>query len=245
VKVIDGFTGQPLAGLPNGFLPYGPGFRKGGFVAVADLVAGGGQEIIVGPARGKQAVKIFDAAGVAVPLPALFPYGPDFTGGIRVAGGNVDGAGPDEIVTAPGRGEARVKAFDSSGAEVRNFLASPLAGGVFVAVADLNGDGLADILTSRDRGTRVRIFDGSNPGNMLADFNAYPSSPGVRIATVKVNGDDRFDLVVGPGFGGRKPVRVLNSPTPAVTDPLQELARFLAIEPSLAPGLFVAGGAYL
>src|SRR5215470_9649916 len=57
-----------------------------------------------------------------------------------------------------------VRVLDESGAVVRSFLAYPRSyrGGVNVAVGDVTGDGIHDIITGNDRGRAVvKVFDGS------------------------------------------------------------------------------------
>src|SRR4051812_46349965 len=83
-------------------------------------------------------------------------YDASFRGGVRVAVGDVTGDGVADIVTAPGRsGKPQIKVFDgTSGTEVANFMAyaENFRGGVYVAVADVNGDGHADVVTGADAG---------------------------------------------------------------------------------------------
>ena len=86
--------------------------------------------------------------------------------------GDVTGDGePDIVVGAGPGGGPHVRVFDGvTGAEVRSFFAyqcdpapAPcFPGGVFVAAADVTGDGRADIITGAGPGggPHVRVFDG-------------------------------------------------------------------------------------
>jgi uncharacterized protein YndB with AHSA1/START domain len=92
----------------------------------------------------------------------LLPYGPTYFGGIRVATGDLNGDGIEEIVTGPERNYAPwVRVFDQSGNLLHQFLAysSSYKGGVDVAVGDVNGDGKLDIATSMlYGGNQVKTF---------------------------------------------------------------------------------------
>ena len=78
------------------------------------------------------------------------PYGNNSQGGISVATGDLNGSGYDDIVTGPGRGSApEINVYDQTGKLLTQFQAYPSSvnGGVQVAVADLFGNGLEDIIT--------------------------------------------------------------------------------------------------
>src|SRR6185436_11554509 len=91
------------------------------------------------------------------PTRSFLAYPAQMSAGVRVATGDVNGDGFLDIVTGPGAGaQPHVKVFSgSSGAEIRSFFAyTPgFFGGVFVAAGDVDGDGLADIITGADAGT--------------------------------------------------------------------------------------------
>jgi hypothetical protein len=85
-------------------------------------------------------------------LSSFFAYDSSFTGGVRVAAGDVNGDGTVDIVTGAGPGGApHVKAFDGvTGVEFRSFLAGSPAfgGGVYVAASALSAaDTMPPVLT--------------------------------------------------------------------------------------------------
>jgi len=105
-------------------------------------------------------------------------YETSFTGGVRVAAGDVNNDGVADVMTVPGPGGGPlVRIWDGrTGAEIREWLAydSALRTGLFVAAGDTSGDGLADVITAPDAGTgpEVKVFNGTS-GALLSDFLAY------------------------------------------------------------------------
>jgi autotransporter-associated beta strand protein len=94
--------------------------------------------------------------------------------------------------------------------------------GIRVAVADMNGDGYDDIITTTPTGTgRLRVFDGltgqrftSGPfANEIAVFDGRLDK-GTFVAAGDLTGDGRADLLIGSALGGGK-VRVFDGVTGA------------------------------
>jgi hypothetical protein len=153
----------------------------------------------------------------------LMPFETDFSGGVRVAVGDVNADGVPDIVCGAGVGGApRVVVFDgATGRQLFSFFAYPdqdAAGnsnrlGVFVAVGDVTGDGAADVVTGigSGGGPRVRVFDGRTSG-VARDFFAYAPDflGGVRVAVGDVNADGFADIVTAPGPSGGPDVRLFD-----------------------------------
>jgi hypothetical protein len=166
---------------------------------------------------------------------SLTPY-PNFTGGAHVAVGDVNGDAIPDIIVAPGPGMAPlVRVYDGV---TGNLLAGPLGGfyaynsaftgGVWVAAADVNGDGYADIVTGPDAGLQspvVNVFSGA-PGQTgllpaaITSFSAIgdPNSAssfrgGVRVAAGNVTGDGRPEIVTSLGEAGAPVIRVFRGDT--------------------------------
>ena len=138
VKVFDGITLQVLAD----FYPFDPAAKGGVYVAVGDVNGDQQLDVVTGPDKnGDPHVRAF--SGLGVPLASFFAYDRAFRGGVRVAVGDVDGAGRSEIVTGPGKGKLgpRVRFFDggtngtSVGSEIVPFDPT-FTGGVFVAAGN-------------------------------------------------------------------------------------------------------------
>jgi hypothetical protein len=142
-----------------------------------------------------QKVRVESGAGddnVSVKLPAV----------------ETDGLADLIVGAGPGAG-SHVKAFDgATHAEMRSFFAydASFAGGVRVAAGDVNGDGVADIVTGAGPGAgpHVKVFDGRTHA-LLSSFLAYGPNfaGGVFVAAGDVNGDGRDDIITGADAGSQ------------------------------------------
>jgi hypothetical protein len=87
-------------------------------------------------------------------------------------------------------------------------------GGVRVALGDLNGDGVPEIVTGAGPGggPHVKVFDGRT-GDTLASLFAYDPAfrGGISVAVGDVDGDGQADIVTAPGIGGGPDVRVFDA----------------------------------
>ena len=192
-------------------------------------------------AGGGPRVRVYDSTTQEV-LFDRFVYAPTFTGGVRVATGDVNGDGvPDLVVAAGYGGGPHVQAFDGiTFKQIANFFAyeTTFSGGVFLAVGDLTGDGVGEILTGAGLGggPLVKVFDGT--GRALTAFFAYDSAfrGGVRVAAGDINGDGNTDIITGAGPGGGPRVRVLNAKD------LSTIKDFLAYEADYREGIYLAAG---
>ena len=176
VKVFDGKTGTEV----HSFFAYPADFNGGVRVATGDVNGDGFADIITGAGPGAGAhVKVFDGVTHAE-IRSFIAYG-SFTGGVFVAGGDVNGDVLADIITGAGPGaSSHVKVFDGrSGAGLHSFFAysAGFAGGVRVAAGDLNGDGRAEIITTPGPGIApyVQVFDGLS-AEETSKFLAYPSN---------------------------------------------------------------------
>jgi len=145
-------------------------------------------------------VRVFTATGKLTS--SFFAYNQKLRGGVSVALGDVTGDGNLEIVTGPGPGEKPiVKIFSLSGELKNSFLAynEKFTGGVEVAVGDLNGNGVAEIITgpASSGGPQVRIFNSA--GRPLTQFFAYDQSyrGGLKISVSDLDNDGKLEILVG------------------------------------------------
>jgi len=235
VKVLDGVTGE----VRMSFFAFDPSFTGGVTIAAGDVDGDGVADLIVGAGAGAGPhVKVFSGA-TGAEIRSFFAYEANFTGGVSVAAGDLDGDGFADIVTGTLTAAPHVRAFDGlTGAERLSFFAyaPTFTGGVFVAAGDLDGDGRAEIVTGTGfgGGSHVRIFEGTT-AEERGGFFAYGSTflGGVRVAVTDSDGDGRSEIVTGAGPGGGPHVQRFDGQTFA------ELDSFLAADPTFAGGVFV------
>jgi len=193
------------------------GFAQGSYVAAGDLNGDGRDELIVGSdPGGEPKVKIFadtdaDGALEQTPVNTFNAYPASFTGGVRVAAGNTDGALShvrtldEEVVTAPGPGGTAqpVKIWDDTDGDLAvsdnplddSFLPYDpgFGGGTYVAAGEIlagisdqvilspGGGQNRDVVTRVDRDSDGKVSDDA-PLEQLPPPYGPTFSSGVRVA---------------------------------------------------------------
>jgi glucose/arabinose dehydrogenase len=237
VRVFSGTNYQMI----QSFYAYDSSFRGGVYVAAADLNGDGFADIITGPDRGGgPQVKVFNGADGWL-IRSFDAYDPSFTGGVSVAAGDVNGDGVPDIVVGAGRGgEPQAEVFsgtDGSLLHTYDPYGPSFRDGVYVASADLTGDGRAEVITGMGRGggSDIRVFGGVT-GGMIHAFTAFGSSyrGGVRVGVADVNGDGVPDIVAGAGPFGGAAVNFYDGLN------VNELSSFTPVSPARL-GVFVGG----
>jgi hypothetical protein len=211
---------------------------------------GGGQEhhdatgiFVVGPDAGHEPlVKVYDANLHYQYSFDAFPE--SFQGGVRVAVGDLNGDGTQEITVGAGPGGgSQVNVFSGSDGHLLysfNAFNAGYTDGVYVATGDLNGDGKQEIIVGTDVGSTapmVKVFDGAS-GNFLFSVMADDASMhgGVRVAAGDVKGTGHDDIITADGPGGPPRVCVFDGVTH------QQFYDFFAADPSYTGGIYVAAG---
>ena len=145
------------------------------------------------------------------------------------------GGEPVVVVGSQTGGVARVF-IGTTAKELRPFGAD-FAGGVSVAAADVNGDGVTDIVAGAGAGSapRVVVLD-AQTGAEVRSFLAFDPSftGGVSVATGDLNFDGYADIVVAAASGGAPHVKVFDGKTGA------EVRSFYAYDRSFTGGVRVA-----
>jgi VCBS repeat-containing protein len=234
VRVVD------ASGTDQNFLAYDPAFVGGVRLALGDVNGDGVLDVITAPGPGGGPhVRIWDGATLTE-IGGFFAYNPAFPGGVFVAAGDVNGDGRADIITGAGPGGGpHVRIWDGATfTEIAGFFAynSAFPGGVSVAAGDVNGDGLADIVTGAGPGggPHVRVWNGadlSEIGGFFAYNSAFPG--GVNVAAGDVDGDGLADIITGAGPGGGPHVRVWSGAT------FTEIGGFFAYDAAFPGGVTV------
>ena len=231
-----------FAGLPEGAITFGSGgfFKvsyKGGDGNDVELtaLAPPPASIVTGPGSGGGPnVRTFGGRNLS------FDATTGGTGGVSVAAGNVLGGALDNIVVGSGPGvPSQVAIFNPDGtfSGVRfSPYGGAFTGGVSVGVADIDGDGVDEIVTGAGPGggPNVRIFRGD--GTPLGSFFAYNPAfhGGVKVSGGDINGDGSDEIITGAGSGGGPNVEVFGSDGSLK-------ASFFAYDANFAGGVNVAG----
>ncbi len=124
-----------------------------------------------------------------------------FTGGASIAAADVTGDGVDEYIVGAGQGSAPyVQVYDANGALINSWLAyrEQFRGGVNVAAGDVDGDGVAEVVTVPlgDAAAVVRVFKGAA---LVASFPTFDKRyhEGANIAVISAMTGREARIVVG------------------------------------------------
>jgi hypothetical protein len=225
VLVIDGTrldavtaAGQPVPGsVLADFFAFDADFRGGASVALARLGGGPGLAIVVGAGPGGgPLVRTFayapaDAGGAAQlagPVGNFFAFDADSRFGVKVAAGDLDGVGRDNIIVGAGAGDRPwVAVYRPDGKLQRLFMAYDPAsrGGVSVAAGYLDGTANAQLVTGAGPGgpAVVNVYNGfdETPERTLPVFDpGYTGGVSVAVGSA----GDASEVVVGTGAGDRR-----------------------------------------
>ncbi|MDP3964151.1 MAG: FG-GAP-like repeat-containing protein [bacterium] len=227
------------------FMAYSPSLRGGYFVTAGDVTGGPKEEIIMGTGPGfGPHVQVFNTSGTA--YTSFFAYAEHLRSGVRVATGDVDGDGREEIITAAGPGgRPHIRIFNGDGTlKSSGFFAldGEFKGGVFIASGDVNGDGKAEIIVTAGKGGGPQVTVHRADGSMIANFFAYDATfrGGIAVAVLDTNNDGKDEILTGPESGAphiqtfsveKNSVRRLNP-------------GFYAFSPDYRGGVSLVGGDY-
>jgi hypothetical protein len=190
-----------------GFRAFGDSIQTGATVAAGDLTGDGRAEIVVGSGPGITArVRVYDISTIDL-----------------VPGGGIDLPNPGFVSLLPFIRELRP--FDSRD-----------RGGVFVAVGNVRGSDIAEIIVGNGTGGRGRVEMFNADGTRFKSFNAYASNgnnSAVHVAVTNVDADAGGEVVTGEGPGGSLRRRAFDADSTLVDD-------ILEIDPDFRHGFFVA-----
>ncbi|CAN5612751.1 hypothetical protein BH11PLA2_BH11PLA2_40530 [soil metagenome] len=218
VRAVNGADGSSLFSVPA-FGSYSGPLS----IAAADTDRDGKPEIALAAAyNGGPRVKVISGKTQQV-IFDQFVYDSRFTGGVSVALGDVTGDGIGDLITAAGfRGGPHIRIFDgaTSFATSRSFFAydDNYRGGVNIAVGDIDGDGVAEIVTGTGPGggAHVRVFDGRTLKATHAFFSGNTTDlSGTQVGIGDVDGNGLADVVtLSQGrvhaYSGRNPTAFID-----------------------------------
>lgn len=178
---VQVFSGQNYSNIAS-FFAYNPAFSGGISVASGDVNGDGYSDVVVGagPGGGPHVLAVSGfqlSQGTQVVLASFFAFDPGINRGVFVGAGDYNGDIVGDIVVAAGPGGGpHVKVFNGSGTSlIDTFFAYDInfAGGLSVAMADINNDGVAEIVTApyTNGGPEVKVFRYQK--GQLYNFYAY------------------------------------------------------------------------
>ncbi len=217
-------------------------FTGGVDVASGDVDGDGKDELIVGQfLRGQAWVKVYKINNEKTILAEFLAYDKNFEGGVRVAAGDIDHDGVDEIITGAGYGGGpEVKVFELDGRTIMNFSPFPsdFKGGVDVAAGDIDNDKRDEIAVSQHYFGQAWVKTYNFKGEVLGEFKAYPDEfkGGTNISMADINGDKKAEIVTGTGQNGGPQVRAFKYTGEAL------LTDFMAYTEEFRGGVDVAAG---
>ncbi len=217
VRAFSG-SGTPVSGV--NYFAYGT-LKYGVNVACGDVDGDGNDEIITGAGPGAvfgphvRGWNVDGGAAASIPGISYFSYG-TLKWGVNVDCGDIDGDGYDEIVTGAGPGAVfgpHVRGWNVDGGAAASipavsfFAYGTLKYGVNVACADIDGDGIDEIITGPGPGVvfgpQVRgwNYDGGTVTSLSGvNFFAYPGALyGAQVAGADVDGDGTDEILTMPG----------------------------------------------
>jgi hypothetical protein len=233
--LIRVFDGRDMS-LMLEFNGMDPARWQGGVnIAAADMGRSRRALVAVAPdVGGGPVVSVFDLVqGKMIDEYACFDG--QHRGGLRLAYGDVDADGDADLIAVQGPCDhpPTVRMFNINRKKIgeMNVFDPSWRGGVWVAAADVNGNGRAEILAGMDAGDRavVRMFDVVKQRS-VGELTAFPAAfrGGVRVAARDVDGDGVLDIICTPGAGIRNsPLRVFSGRTGA---PLGDLPTFAGFQ---------------
>jgi len=205
--------------------------------------------VLTGPADGTARAYTLGGDGYLRPAGDAVPAFPGYTGVSRGIAGDFTGDGVDDLAFGTGPGAtAGVRLVDGrTGTELAaTGVFEGFGGGVFLAAADLDRDGRAELAVSADAGggTRISVFKLTAGGLVsVVDFLAFGDANfrgGSRVAMADMNRDGAAELIVGAGLGGGPRVAVYDGAALARGRADRLVPDFFALDPSLRSGVYVA-----
>jgi hypothetical protein len=153
--------------------------------------------LAVGAQSASPSAKVFDLSG-KVKSDFTF-FDPNYSGGVEMALGDINGDGLEEIILCPGSdSKANVKSYSAYGVEKDQFqaFADNFSGGCYLSSADINGDSQDEVVVGAGYGggPHVKVFE---IGKELNGFFAFSknSRQGVRVSVQDLGSDGKAEII--------------------------------------------------
>lgn len=219
--------------LLTSLTPFGASYTGGVRVATADFNGDGIDDVAAVGATGTPHVVVVD--GVSGKTFSMLTPWSKATGGAFIAAGDINGDGRPDLVVGSGVGQTPTIAVYSGASltgtnptPIRTFAAanSDAAFGVRVAVGDLDGDGLAEIVTGSKNSVTIQqtqfgnVRTEANRRGAVGRFSSAPvlvrgipvaaDTAGVFVAVGDFTGSGKADIAAGYVANGTARVRVVS-----------------------------------
>lgn len=158
--------------------------------------------------------------------------------GLDYKAGDVIGDSRDELVLGAAKGsEPRIRIYDYKGKLLHDFLAydKSFLGGVNISLADLNGDGKAEIIVAPASAgeAKIKIFDYQGQLKDTYSIGADSYFGGLNVASGNIDGKGLPEIVVSFSAGAEPQIRILSAKG-------ELLGIFLAYEKSFRGGVNIS-----
>lgn len=205
-------------------------------------VRSGSEAIATGPHTKHQSlVRQFDTTGKQISA-QFNAYPAEFNLGVRMATGDIDGDGVEEIVVGSGAGGGpQIRVFEKDGSlkPIQFFAFHPdNRDGVDVATGDVDGDGKDEIavIQYQNQEAWTKVYRYNNEHTIVGEWLAFPAGMqvGASVTMGDIDADGQAEVIVGAGEGGGPQIRVFEA------DGTRKPIQFFAFHPNGRTGVDVA-----
>lgn len=188
-------------------------------------------------AGGEPRVNVWRADGIA--YASFLAFDSSFLGGVQVAVDDLNDDNRVEVVVSPGVGGGpQVRMFTVAGALIRDFFAYDESSrqGVAVALGDVTGDGVEEIVTAVGAGVSDDVIVFDQEGNELSRFTVEGFVPGTRFTVSVADVDQDWEKEIIIAAQNKEPrVAIYNADGTRLVD-------FLAYAQNMDAGLSLSSG---
>ena len=203
-------------------------------------------ELVTTAVYGGPHVRVFDKDGNL--LATFFAYNKNLRGEFNVITADINGDGYKEIITYPSQGFGpQIRVFDHRGQFIDDFFAyqTTFRSGIIVTSADINGDGIADLVVQpkSNGGPNIRVYNFNTTTEafeLLDWFMAYQDNfrGKLNLVTSDIDGDNTAEIILAPAEKGGPNVRVYKYNS--TTKKMELLDWFMAYQESYKRGVNIA-----